>query len=169
MPFCRDEEECEGLPMPAQDAEECEALPMPTAEEDAGGEISEDVKAWEPESASPAKPNTPMQPGECREDPNHHHHYSGCPFTGQPYPTCPGHNSCPGMKPEPSTPPATLAPGTEEPSEPAGKSALRKVRRFKDQPMREDDDDLFPFQPEVDTMEFRASDGQLYDFGPGVL
>src|SRR5260370_38915672 len=29
-------------------------------------------------------------------------------------------------------------------------------------------DESCPVHPEVDTMEYRASDGQLYDYGPGV-
>jgi hypothetical protein len=159
MPPCRDEEECEPLPIFTEEG--CELLPMPACEEEVqecpdtalhhGVRLKEiHVKVLE------ALPPDGKKTGECREDPNREQHAPGCPATG-----------CPGMKHSPCVPPTQAAsPGGEESSEPPSKSALRTIRRFK---MRQPLDETVPVHPEVDTMEFRPSDGQLYDYGPGAL
>jgi hypothetical protein len=154
MPYCRDEEECEVLPMPR---EECELLPMPEIE---FNERNYEIDVEQPRDGNPAD--------ECRQDP-HHHHTAVCPYTGQSYPACTPDGRCPSMNPQPCNPPKKA--GAEEPSEPQARSphqsALRKIRLFKE---HEPIDDLCPTHPEVDTMEYRASDGQLYDYGrPGAL
>jgi hypothetical protein len=111
MPLCRDEEECEELPMPQ---EETQALPRPQEE-------------------SAVDVDTMLQKRLDGE---------GCP--------------CKAKKPCKKT-------GTDEHS----KRAPHKVRFFKE---REPIDETCPIHTEVDTMEYRASDGQLYDYGrPGVL
>jgi hypothetical protein len=128
MPYCRDEEECEMLPMPCAE-EEPESAPGCAEESEFGG---------------------------C-----HHHHPSVCPWTGQPFPGCPT-GVCPSKPCLPSP-----APGGEEASEPIpGTSNLWKLPRFKPAyPV----DGSCPVHPEVDTMEHRPSDGQLYEYGPGML
>jgi hypothetical protein len=62
--------------------------------------------------------------------------------------------------PVPSTPPA---PRSNEPIEEPKNQAKLKV--FK----KSDVDDATPIHPEVDTMEFRRSDGSLHDYGTGPL
>jgi hypothetical protein len=53
--------------------------------------------------------------------------------------------------------------GTEEPSN-AIHHAVRKMSIFQDH-----GDESCPLHPEIDTMEFRPSDGHLYDYGPSSL
>ncbi len=169
MPYCRDEEECEVLPMPQ---EESELLPMPEVEDDILGatleQLHEAVKQRCAEQEQCEQPKDPNLADECREDP-HHHHTAVCPYTGRSYPSCTPEGRCPSMSPQPCNPPRKA--GSEEPSEPPARSphqsVLRKSRLFKE---HEPADDLCPMHPEVDTMEYRASDGQLYDYGrPGTL
>jgi hypothetical protein len=169
MPPCRDEEECEPLPMPAEGDKGCEALPLPSAEEESETGVEVMPEAMETffqmlmrqfnDSSAKHK-----EPGECSEGPSRQHHYSACPYTGRPYPGCPTSGACPS-KP---CPPPSAAPGGEEASEPASKksSALRKVHRLN---TRHPLDETCPVHPEVDTMEYRPSDGSLHDYGPGAL
>jgi hypothetical protein len=146
MPYCHEEEECEAAA--GETVQGYELLPMPCAEEE-----SEDNLEFTPETQEPPACD------KCPEDSACQHHYSGCPFTGQPYPGCPS-RACPG---KPSTPS-----GSEEASEPPSttSSALRKIHRLN---MRLPMDESCPMHPEVDTMEYRPSDGSLHDYGPGSL
>jgi hypothetical protein len=82
---------------------------------------------------------------ECREDANRHEHHQGCPPTGLP------HGGCPGMSPCQPLPPAPAKAG-----KPHG---LFKTQMY----------EFCPAQEKVDTMEFRATDRQLYDYGFGPL
>ena len=63
--------------------------------------------------------------------------------------------------------PAPLTqPGSEEATEPSKpeqhSSILRAIRPFGTRGV-----DAEPARAQIDTMEYRAADGQLYDFGPG--
>ena len=104
---------------------------------------------------------------ESREDAHHHDHYSGCPYTGHGSMYCPvgSYNH-----PTPAATPAPLTqPGAEEANEPSKpeqhSSALGAIRRFTTRGVEDTD----PAHAEIDTMEYRIEDGQLYDFGPGAM
>jgi hypothetical protein len=160
MPYCEDEE----LP-PA------ETLPMPRAEEDEGGEHCDDnipavFRFWMEcfkgpsetkggtETAEPAKADDVPR---CEEDRHYYEHYSGCPYTG--------------CRKPPQGPPAAARPpapakgrGQDECSEepPAPGKAKHKAN-YHGKGKSED----CPAHPEVDTMEYRKSDGGLNEYGPG--
>jgi hypothetical protein len=139
MPHCEDGEECESLPMPT---EEPELLPMPHLDEDdADGMSLEFVPVKEAEMLKTGD-NT-ATPEQAMPKCDEHCPAAGCPHTGK-------------------TSPRTH--GSEEPNELSHKSALHKLKIFHD---GEDEDYLEHF--DVDTMEFRASDRHLYDYGPGAL
>jgi hypothetical protein len=73
----------------------------------------------------------------CREDVHHHEHYSGCPYIG---------------------------PDRVDP--PAAPKASRPGQGGKHRPRQGATEDC-PRHPEVDTMEFRRSDGSLNEYGTG--
>ena len=164
MPLC-DEEQGEKLGMPCSEADEEEQEEAGTGSTGAVEKLfrlfEKAVKKSEEGRIDPA----PMP--ECREDPHHHYHHSGCPYTGRGSMHCPAGSYRPSV---PAMPPAPMTqPGAEESHEP-GKpeqhsSALQKIRRFSTR-IGEDADAT---RVEVDTMEYRTADGQLYDFGHGAM
>jgi hypothetical protein len=128
------------------DEEQCEVLPMPTEVEMLPMPSVEELPM---PTAEEEQEFGLEEPDKCHEDCTGQHHDSGCPHMSQP----------------PASEPSD---GGEEASEPrsSSKSALKKILRFK---ARHPMDEACPVHPEVDTMEYRASDGQLYDYGPGEL
>jgi hypothetical protein len=111
-----------------------------------------EVPGWMFAPAEEAKPEEAPEP---REDVHHHHSYPGCPYTGH----------CPGMsKPtcNPPAPPAKPEAGGEEPSE-ESQTSLHKAHKLK-QRLAGDEVESSPEHPEIDTMEFRPSDANLYDY-----
>lgn len=159
---------------PVEDGEECE-LPMPTegpaAEHRSWWQM---VTGWFMPSADKLSAKeaceiygvemkcVPEQKrGECREDPHHHRHYPGCPYTGRPH--------CPlGERPAAMPPLPARSEGGEEPSEDGALSAARKaIRQLRERgttPAKP-----APAGPGVDTMEYRLSDQPLADYGPRPL
>jgi hypothetical protein len=175
MPPCQDDESREVLPMPLIESDEEEE-----PEGHAGclvdgalfgiqfGSKVEAIECQEAEAETGPMPSRDDAPAnECREDPHHHHHYSGCPYTGRCYPNCPS-TGCPTTRPCDSPRPAAggedKSSKPADPTPPGDTTALKKIKRFL---MREAIEDR-PTHPEVDTMEFRPSDGQLYDYGSAI-
>lgn len=146
------------MPYASEDGEPAQAERMPYA----AGDESQEPTSPQPEDRSDAdkaaQPSEPQNAPECKEDPNYHHHYSGCPsttccpYTGRCYPSTPSY--------QPSTPKTG---GQDESSEPKAK---KKKHTSKKQPMGLDNENC-PTHPEVDTMEYRKSDGGLNEYGPG--
>ena len=91
------------------------------------------------------KPDAEAEGGD--PEPGCHHHHTGCPAN-----TCPYTGRC---YPEPPCP--KKAPGGAEDSEGPAKHHRKGC----------DDGEGCPQHPEVDTMEYRKSDGRLDDYGPG--
>jgi hypothetical protein len=166
MPYCGDEEECEELPMPAECAEgEGKAGGPSLMSFWAGffkgacgwacpcrGEAGKDqepsfwMRLIQGACDSAAGEGEAEQPG-CHQ--GSHSPCPACPYTGRSCPSCPSAGSCAPLKGDPA--------GGEEPSEEGTPKKKRKCA----------EDDPCPTHPEVDTMEFRPSDGNLYDYGVG--
>jgi hypothetical protein len=152
MPYCEDEEP---TATPCKAEEKCEAEKgcfffFPTCEDD--------INCWLkffgfiPEE----KPAATEDKGECREDANRDVQYPGCPHTGCPSTGCPH-----GLSP--CTPCVPARPGTQEPSEESKpvENEAPKTRLY-----QHSEDDEEGLHTDLDTMEFRPSDGTLYDYGP---
>jgi hypothetical protein len=193
MPFCGEEAseelpvprcvdasdaDAELLPMPAEDLE---VLPVPACDEEEqeagavslGSEhlfeifthiIKEQIRCQKPPTIELIELPEASR-GECREDGNYHRHYPGCPATGPCMPPLP---VTPGPTPQTEGPcfpqgPTPAQPRKDDPRQEARKALLEKLRLY------------FPNEagprltPGCDTMEYRPSDGQLYDYGPGTL
>jgi hypothetical protein len=109
------------------------------------------------EECEPAPPDT----GACREDPNYDQQYPACPHMG-PCPhagCCPHPGKCPGLDPvvEEKATPDPKHDATEEESTPVEKEpALPRYDRDGARKQKHRD---------VDTTEFRPSDGLPFDFG----
>lgn len=153
MHFCREEEECEVLPMPTIEENEEEQEPasdlLPTCPDGVPGKPFREAMM----------PLEPSKSDECREDP-HHYQHSGCPNAGRPAGSCPLPS---GMKSVPNCDPP-MPGGSEEPSEgaePPGKAAFQSLFGS---PVR-----VPMTSPRVDTMEMRPSDRPAGDHGPGLL
>jgi hypothetical protein len=174
MPYCHDEE-CEELAPPAEEAEakadsrpeaaaadaalnfwvgffgergEPGPAPAPVSFTEAlsrfwTGLLQEAYDSVSPEEGEAALPKSEAGPADCCEDPHRHYQCPACPYTGQSYPRCPATGGC--------APRPQAAPGGE-----GGASKRKKC---------EEDD--CPIHPEVDTMEYRRSDGNLHDYGAG--
>jgi hypothetical protein len=95
-----------------------------------------------------SEPKTPSDPNECKEDPYHHYHHSGCPYTGR--------------MPEYVPPAAPKNNDGGEKGEPK-KMHHKKVKLPK--LGGAEDSETTPVHPEVDTMEFRKSDRTWDDYG----
>jgi len=151
MPPCS-EEDCEVAPMPAVEEEE---LPMPVIEEQEEavsiGSLPGEAGKSEAEEAKDA-PKT----DECREDP-HHYHHSVCPATGRSSRDC-----------MPQRAPACDPPKPAD-DQSSYQSALKTIKRYKAREAIDEGRLSFPRLLGIDTMELRASDRQLYDYGPGAL
>lgn len=165
MPPCEDDSDevvCETLHMPAVEADAEE-------QEDTTGQVSGTVEKLLRmfESASRKSMEGVIDPGvpadstlECREDPHRHLHHPGCPHTGRcPVPSAP-ESSKRTLPPTPVDKPESADKGDNGGSRHS--SALRAIRRF----TTRGEEDCALKHAEVDTMEFRASDGKLYDYGP---
>jgi len=118
------------------------------------------------------------QPGKLpnlQQDPNYHHHYPGCPYTGH----CPytGRYANPVMQPAQTPtieeirkikkkPEPIPMPQTEESS--IDDTLPLKMKSLKSwwRKLTCPDADECPKHPEVDTTEFRRSDAKPYDFAP---
>jgi hypothetical protein len=189
MPYCTEDEDCPEAPMPEEtgpDSGQADFSPsyIPGAQPP--------FEYWfgfffpwaaKPEHA-PAPPACPGGTSDCQEDVHRHEQYPGCPHTGCPAtggcPHCPStgcpaggcpHGSsmgCPtggSCQPCPATAPPAKK-GEEEPSD-DGKVVHRtyKFKFFKHNGKM--DEEEFPRHPEVDTMEYRASDGDVHHYGTG--
>ncbi len=152
MPYCTDEE-----------ATAETAPPMPRADEEPafGANAKVQFPFWvegrkagkeEQQTNGPARgDDTP----NCQEDEHYYEHYSGCPYTGYHLPS----QRCPGT---PIDPEPTKRPNQDECSE---ESAPRKHKV--NHPGKSVESEECPVHPDVDTMEFRRSDGGLNEYGPG--
>jgi hypothetical protein len=119
------------------EAPACKAPAMPRADEE------------------PAEPARAAEPPNCQEDEHYYEHYSGCPYTGYHLPS----RRCP-VTPIEAEP--TKRPGQDECSEePAPKK--HKVHH-RGQGAEEEE---CPKHLDVDTMEYRRSDGGLNEYGHG--
>ena len=121
------------------DGEECEVLPMPSVEAD------------EQENAADEEGPMPKQePEEIQAQPTE------LPEGGE------GLSSMPAAGGEESS---------EEASEDgvSGKTALKKMKRYRSRKAIDEGCPTFPTYPSVDTLEMRPSDRHLYEYGPGVL
>jgi hypothetical protein len=176
MPPCEDSEDAELLPMPKP---EPEVLPMPHPEEEQEEtgwmDLSEEQllnyfrrglenqgESENKDEATPPGLGLPPAP-EGREDADRHQDYPGCPHGGCPRSGKPG-AACPSQPAGEEMRPAGHQ--AEEPSDHVSHSALRKLSIFRD---HVPDEEPRTHEPEVDTMEYRSSDLQLYDFGHGPL
>jgi hypothetical protein len=147
MPYCTDEEE--SAP---------EELPMPrAAEEGLEHQVFSFWMGWFgmtgpviSETSEPPMDDVPR----CEEDLHYFEHYSGVPYTGPCQPPC-------RKRPSPARPPLK-GKGEDDCCEPP--QALKIHKAHYNGPPRAED---CPSHPEVDTMEYRRSDGGLNEFGPG--
>lgn len=110
----------------------------------------------------------------CEESRHYHEHYSGCPATGScPYSGCYGadrHNLIP--PPVKSPEPKSEVGQTEESEEPPHDSTDETPGPQSHKSLKPNDNATDSWQgasPEVDTMEYRRSDGNLGEFGPGPV
>jgi hypothetical protein len=155
MPYCTDDEApAAGVPA------------MPPAEEDKGAAEmhAEWFRFWmgffhesgpakgTTETAVPPAGDTP----KCQEDPHYHEHYSGVPYTG-------GIQPAPSYQAKSTSPNTAKKPGQEECSEPA----TPKKHKANYPGGKCGKTDECPAHPEIDTMEYRRSDGRLDEYGPG--
>jgi hypothetical protein len=153
MPYCTDEE----APLTAVPAmPHADDMPLSTfsatlfrywlsglgePKEDKGGE----------ETAEPAPAD---EPPNCQEDAHYHEHYSGCPYTGYHLPS----QRCPVT-------PAGAAPARRDRDE-CGETPAPKKHKV-NYPRKSGRGEECPKHPDVDTMEYRRSDGGLNEYGPG--
>jgi hypothetical protein len=162
MPYCSDEEEEQ-----ADEGNVAQAVHQDPPK-DTGREAQEDALLgfWkqvlemlhvptvdtapaQPEPAAPA-----ATPVDCREDSHHHRHYPACPYTGRCYPPV---DECPQA--QPSKPNGCGVEPAHKPVE-TPRPKLQQPERDKGE---------CPSHPEIDTMEYRPSDGSLYDYGTGPV
>lgn len=160
MSYCTDEVEVEKLPMPKEVTEE-------------DGEESECccefVKFWMeligvdvmPCDACPCEKKDCDKP--CDNGCNYHHHHGHCPYSGKSYYHHEEPTGCDTHKPGEVL--HKDSDGSEEDSEPKMNTARRKLRIF----LKSAKPEFGPAHSGVDTMEYRPSDGQLYDYGPNPL
>jgi len=131
-----------------------------------------EMPGWWSEPVEASVPMTESQPANHENDSPYHHSgscpYSGyCPYTGRCAPMTP-----PAVEPPATTPavePPAAAPSTppqmggEEPSEDGNLTALRRALKLRHH-FDGEKVEVAPEHPEVDTMEFRPSDANLYDY-----
>lgn len=167
MPYC-DEEDDVPLLFPAELAND--TLPMPRIEGDSEEQEETDPECplgsagtllrlfeqfFKKELASPPSETPSECPGIVLPQPEH----------GQPsQPTCPG---CPGMTPRQSTLPSS-SPAPSVPPDASHQETLPSLRK-ESRWLKTRIDQFCPSTHQVDTMEHRASDRPLSDFGPGPL
>jgi hypothetical protein len=154
MPYCTDEEaRPAAVPvMPQADesplAREAKTLfqfwvdAFGNAKEETGGE----------ETAEPARADGAPN---CQEDAHYHEHYSGCPYTGYHLPS----QRCPVT-------PARAVPGKRQGEDECSEEPAPKKHKAH-YPGKCGKGEECPKHPDVDTMEYRRSDGGLNEYGPG--
>jgi hypothetical protein len=142
MPYCTDN--ATAVPhMPPADEDETRATPAYA--------WSEFLKACGASTGASVVPQPARERTDCQEDVHYHDHYSGCPYTG------PGEAVPPAAGKKP-----WHAPGGDD----CCPSPLRRnarPRTGKPGPKQGAED--CPRHPEVDTMEYRPSDGGLNEYG----
>jgi hypothetical protein len=142
MPSCTEEESCELLPMPAPMVE---VLPMPHEEEQESG-------------CAHAEKTTFLEIiKRCWQEQSHKMIEMMKPAAAAPA----------EERPKPEASPCDVKDSTK-PEEQSASATSNSVRR-KFAIFRHDSDEATPRHPEVDTMEYRASDRSLDDYGPGPL
>jgi hypothetical protein len=194
-------EDCAKTMLPCADEEDDPPATMPYAEpatvegEKASASCDDHCQdaAGQPGAAEESEAVHPATPPTCQEDPEYHHQYPGCPYSG----VCPYTGRCatdaplPEEKPAPEgkkeaagaaeTPPACPSgrcvpptkkhphghqKGGDEPGQKAGTPADQKSQH--DQPVRpkpgSDKSEDCPPHPEVDTTDFRPSDAHEGEF-----
>jgi hypothetical protein len=112
-----------------------------------------------PEFPAEKESAAPMNPPKCEEDPNYHHQYPGCPYTGG----CPyGEGRCPPeMKPEAAPVPK---PKNKMKVQASPMSRTRKLRTLLDGGL--DLKECHTDEIKLDTMECRPSDMRGVGFDP---
>jgi hypothetical protein len=124
-----------------------------------------EMPAW---WSDPVEASVPMTTEPLAPENHSYHHHSGCPYSGH----CPYTGRCAPTTPPVVEPPATPATpetkatpqtGDEEPSEDANLTALRQALKLRHR-LSGEKIEVAPTHPEVDTMEFRPSDANLYDY-----
>jgi hypothetical protein len=159
MPYCTDEDQAPKTMPYATDSEE-----EPVLETGDDGCCNADafwkmflgyeMPGKDPKKSPMPEPVQPKKASGCQEDPNYYDHYSGCPFT-----TCP----FTGRSYPPSDAPKHV--GSQEESEP---KTSPKKKPTKTLPHSDWDDDCCPKKHlDIDTMEYRPSDGKLNEFRLG--
>jgi hypothetical protein len=155
MPYC--EEDPATPHMPYADSEESELAPAPTPD-DVEGPKAKSVR-------QPAQPTTPAgELAPCEEDRHYHEHYSGCPYSGH----CPYSGAhVPNVKPV-TEPPAKP---TRPKGEGDGEESSEEPPLLPDAPLPKPGptQSMGPkaARSSIDTMEFRPSDRQFDEDGPG--
>lgn len=102
-----------------------------------------------------AEPARAAEPPSCQEDAHYHEHYSGCPYTGYHLPS----KRCPVT-------PVQAEPGKHRGEDECCEEPAPKKHKV-NYPGKAGKDEECPKHPEVDTMEYRRSDGSLSEYGPG--
>jgi hypothetical protein len=153
MPYCTDEE-----------ASAETAPPMPRADEEPAVTANPFFQFWmslfgEPnegkgsqEAAGPARADDPPS---CQEDEHYYEHYSGCPYTGYHLPS----QRCPVT-------PIDAEPAKRPPQDECSEEHTPKKHKVHHRGDCTPGEEC-PAHPEVDTMEYRRSDGGLNEYGPG--
>jgi hypothetical protein len=148
MPYCADEDE--SAP---------EVLPMPHEQQgQAALAVFDFWMGWfgmtGPVTSEASEPPADDGP-RCEEDRHYYEHFSGCPYTGPCQPV-------PRKRAAPAVPPLK-GKGEDDCCQPP--QALKIHKALYNGPPRLGED--CPRHPEVDTMEYRRSDGGLNEFGQG--
>jgi hypothetical protein len=148
MPYCTEEEapphEVLGMPCPADEAVEDAFFSFWMGWFRMTGPVTI-------ETAEPPLDETP----KCEEDRHYYEHFSGCPYLGPCKPA--DHRSGPSVRPP------LKGKGQDDCCEPPQALRIHKAH-YNGPPLPGED---CPKHPEVDTMEYRRSDGGLNEFGPG--
>jgi hypothetical protein len=152
MPYCTDEE-----------AAVEKAPPMPRADEESalGAAATSFFQFWVEglkQGKEEQQTNGPAEGGvvpNCQEDEHYYEHYSGCPYTGynRPSPLCP-------------VTPIDAEPGKRPGQDDCTEEAAPKKHKV-NHPGKAVQGEECPAHPDVDTMEYRRSDGGLNEYGPG--
>jgi hypothetical protein len=148
MPYCTDE-----------DQSAPEVLPLPREQQDAAAlGVFDFWMGWfgitGPVTSETSEPPADDAP-RCEEDRHYYEHFSGCPYTGASQPA----------RRKPPAPAAVPLKGKGEDDCCQPPQALKIYKALYNGPPRLGED--CPRHPEVDTMEYRRSDGGLNEFGAG--
>lgn len=147
MPYCQDDEDKAPV-MPGADGEEAEKeafkewMKFLNTNKEEKSLTSEELPAPKEIEETQAEP-------KCQEDSHLHEQYPGCPRVSSPY----RGKSSPVRK-------SGKEEASEEPPQEIKKSSPGKVGKGKSEELP---------MPNVDTMEYRKSDGGLNEYGPGPL